>query len=502
MLYLLIALPLVFADRDGGQGGSADYKRSNRKNGNPDATVSCVLETDKSGAYRPECQEDTIQCKQGEDCNIQCLGQADKCAGEGKRDCKPCYGTTFIGADGYDLTFTCEGDSACQDVTIQCPDHGDCNIRLSGGNGDAQFGMKGAKIIGAEGKGEMRVENNQLRGGMEGADIQCPANGKCTIMAGEAFKEGYFPGEVIDRTYNVDAYKGANIHASISGGLSVVTEGADRPFQNADIYCPPRERNRGPACDIHMKGGESMLVAMHVHVAESIADVSIECQYEDDAVKECYGDDANSPYGGEDDLMTYKLAFLPTLDCGSRGGIMGNLDFDCVMTLDLDSERGDVFACTNFEGESVCDAPAHMGGFCDWSDDAVDYQRGEDDTRVGSRCDRFGDEESCNDYIDCVWREYEGDSYNGDDVTTTPKPVTTETLIQSTAVTDYAVQQMIAAASVTMGEAFEGNASSTMYLALSLVLFGSSAGVYYACMNKKEVESTRLMFDDDGVTYA
>ena len=278
---------------------------------------------------------------------------------------------------------------------------------------------------------------------------------------------------MIDTTYNVDAYKGATINAQISGGLSVVTEGADRPFQNADIYCPPRERNRGPACDIHMKGGESMLVAMHVHVAESIADVSIECQYEEDAVKECYGDDANSPYGGEDDLMTYKLAFLPTLDCGSRGGIMGNLDFDCVMTLDLDSERGDEFACTNFEGESVCDAPAHMGGFCDWSDDAVDYQRGEDDTRVGSRCDRFGDEYACNDDIDCVWREYEGDS-----------------------------QQMIAAVSVTMGDAFEGSTSSTLYLALSLVLFGSSAGVYYACMSKKDVQDTRLMFDDDGVTFA
>ena len=119
MLSVIIALPLVFAARDGGKGGSADYKRSNRKNGNPDATISCVLETDKSGAYRPECQEETIKCKQGEDCLIQCLGQSDRCAGEGKRDCKPCYGSTFVGADGYDMTFTCEGDSGAYTLIEQ-----------------------------------------------------------------------------------------------------------------------------------------------------------------------------------------------------------------------------------------------------------------------------------------------------------------------------------------------------------------------------------------------
>jgi len=485
MLHILIALPLAFAASDGGKGGSADYKRSNRKNGNPDATISCVLETDKSGAYRPECQGETMKCKQGEDCIIQCLGQSDRCAGEGKRDCKPCYGSTFVGADGYDLTFTCEGDSACQDVTIQCPDHGECNIRLSGGNGDAQYGMKGAKIMGAMGKGEMRVENNQLRSGMEDAEIQCPDNGKCYIMAGEAFKVGYFPGEVIEETSNIDAYKGALINGSVAGGLYVVTEGADRPFQNADVYCPPRERNRGPACEIQVKGGEAMLVAMHVHVADSVADVSLDCQYEDDAINECYGDDSNSPYGGDDDLMSYKLPYLPTLECGARGGVMGNLNFDCVMTLDLDS-RGDVFACSNFEGDSVCDAPVHLGGFCDWSDDAVDEQRGEDEDRMGSRCSRFNDQDSCDDYIDCVWVAYEGDSDADADTDS-----------------DSAISEMIAAASVTMGDAFEGSASSTLYLALSLVLFGSSAGVYYACTSKKEVDSTRLLFDDDdGVTYA
>jgi len=509
MLYVLIAsLPLALASPTigGGKGGSADYKRNSRKNGNPDATISCVLETDRSGAYRPECQEETMKCKTGQDCLIECLGQADRCAGEGKRDCKPCFGSTFIGADGYDMTFVCEGDSACQDVTIQCPDHGECNIRLSGGNGDAQYGMKGAKIIGAASKGSMTVENNQLRSGMEDAEIQCPENGKCYVKAGEAFKVGYFPGEVIAETYNVDAYKGALINGSVANMLYVQTEGADRPFQNADVYCPPRERNRGPACDIKLSGGEAMLVAMHVHVGDSIADVSLNCQYQDDAVDECYGDDANSPYGGDDDLMSYKLPYLPTLDCGARGGIQGNLDFDCVMTLDLDS-RGDVFACSNFAGESVCDAPDHTGGFCDWSDDAVDEQRGEDDTRMGSRCDRFTDEESCNGYIDCVWKAYEGDSYgNGDSdddrTTTLPGPVTSKDVFSTAVPTDYAVDQMIAAASVTMGEAFQGNASSTLYLALSLVLFGSSAGVYYACMNKKEVETARLVFDEDGATYA
>jgi len=378
------------------------------------------------------------------------------------------------------MTFTCEGDAACQDVTIECPEHAACNVRLSGGNGDAMLGMKGAVINGAQTKGELRVENNQVRGGLEDAQITCPENGKCYIEASDAYKAALFPGQVIEESASVDAYKGATIDGSLASGLYVKTVDADRPFQNTNIMCPPRERNRGPACEISVSGGEAMLVAMHVHVSESIEDVSIDCQYETDVANECYGDSSSSPYGDSEEAeadSAWKIAYQPTLECGMRFGysprhgddydrqVLEDFNFDCLLYLDADSEDTDAFTCLDFEGETVCEAPEHSGGFCDY---AGDDKRGEDD-RMGSSCDRHMDEESCSADYDCVWDVY-ADS-----------------------------NSMLAAAAVAINSAFEGTGASTLYLALSLVLFGSSAAVYYACMNKKQVT---LAFGEDGVTFA
>jgi len=465
MLYaLLVALPVVFAAS--GRGNNGDYKAKARKNVNPATTVACVLETDKSGEYYQSCQEQTKTCKKGEPCVIQCLGRTDRCAGDEHMDCKPCYGTTFIGADSQDLTFTCEGDSACQNVKIQCPEHAECNVRLSGGTGAAQFGMKGAVIIGAQ-KGALTVENNQARSGMEDAQITCPTNDHCSITASNAYG-----------TTSLDAYKGAVIDGSAASHLSIDTEEADRPLQNADVFCPPRIKM--PACEINVVGGQAMMMGMHVHVDESIEDVKLNCQFDSDAAIECYGDDSDT-YDDEGNAM-WKVPYQPTLECGVEYGsdnswnkgagyendFLEGFNFDCLLVLDAESGSDD-FSCVDFEGESVCAIPEHAGGFCNY----VGEEKVGD--REGSSCDRYVDAESCDAVYDCVWDAYSPNSMSA----------------------------MMAAAKVTMSNALEGNGSNTLYLALSLVLFGSSAAVYYACMNRKQMsEVERLTFEDDGVVFA
>jgi len=326
---------------------------------------------------------------------------------------------------------------------------------------------------------------------------------------------------VIEETMNVDAYKNAYIDGSRASLLNVVTDGADRPFQNANLYCPPRPHQglgHGPTCDILTQGGRAMLTSMHLHVEESIADVALNCQYNEDPVEDCYGDDSSSPYeAGSDGTMAYKLSYLPTLECGARGGMLGDMNADCVMILDLDS-TGDVFSCENFEGRPTCNAPEHSGGFCDISEESDYAKRGDDDTRMGSKCDRYSDQATCDADFDCAWQAYQGDSAESDEdvidsppVTTaqptlpvtTPEPTSifTTSLRPTPVPTREPPATMVAAAKVTISDAFEGNASSSLYLALSLVLFGSSAAVYYALVSKKQVEGM-LTFDDDGVTYA
>merc|ERR1712013_773863 len=69
----------------------------------------------------------------------------------------------------------------------------------------------------------------------------------------------------------------------------------------------------------------------------------------------------------------------------------------------MGESEGDAFTCADFEGESVCDAPEHTGGFCNYVGD--EETRGEED-RMGSSCDRYNDADSCNAEYDCVWDAY------------------------------------------------------------------------------------------------
>jgi len=464
--YLLLALPALLVAQ---KGGGSDYDRNSRNNANPANTVSCVLESDKSGTYRPACQGETIKCKQDEDCVIECLGRSDRC-GTRDDDCKPCAGTTFIGAGGHDLTFTCEGDAACQGVQIECPERGDCNVRLSGGNGNAAKGMKDAVILGAT-KGKLTVENNQRELGMAGAQITCPEGGECVISASAAYD-----------TTSESAFKQATIDGSAADSLYLDAEDATRPFTNANVYCPPRQKNRAPSCEVDVSGGEGMLEELRLHVADSLEDVIIRCAYsdEDTADLECFG-----TAGGYDADPEKQ----PTLECNLRGsarnGLGGNLDFDCLLT--LDTAGYDSFRCLNFEGDDVC-LKGGDGGVCVWDEDADNYDDQFNEDRAGSKCSRQSSESSCNAAADCVWQSSADASHAA---------ARSQAKSQAQAQANSA-NSFVAAAAVQVGDAV---ASNSWYFA-AVALFGSSAAVYYcACLGAsataKQFESARLSFDDE-----
>jgi len=250
------------------------------------------------------CKDDVIVCTGNHECNVECIG-VDQCRNDkdDNDDCQSCRNTIINCLNGHDCNIKCSGDYTCYGMTINCPNSADCNVNVEFTEWNQQYGYASNGMINAVinggNNGNLYIVNNQYNYGMERANIHCPNNGHCNIMANKA---------ATARDYGGNNFDYAIIDASASNTLTIQTTAVSRPLYRSDIYCPAAGTHSN--CHIYAEsdgkgsGSWGILQEVRFYVIDSINDIDITCNYKaKHPVQECFGD--------------YGQYYQPKITCGN-----------------------------------------------------------------------------------------------------------------------------------------------------------------------------------------